>query len=411
MAAPPNRPELSSILPPLILGTASFHWQFTKDPYNGPSHALIRTAFENGIRAFDTSPYYGPSEEILGNALAQPAVRDAYKREDYMLLTKAGRIASDEFDYSPAWIRQSVHNSLERLHTTYLDVVYCHDVEFVSEAEVLGAVTELRRLRDEGLVRYVGISGYPVPVLCKLAKAVCDQMGEPLDAVMSWANFTLQNRRLVADGHVDQLRDAGVKVVPNASPLGMGLLRHQGVPVGSMGDFHPASKGLRAASLRAHEWCGERGEPLEAVALRHAIQAWMEEGAPVGTEGRLPGSSKVPGRIGVTVLGTATPDQLSKSMREYKSILAAWDAPATNGEAKQANGVDPTQRKRQMQELADGVQKLLGQWMDVGWECPPADFVSQRKAGQSTLRWDSGIVTSPQKEGDNGYPTLNVDKV
>ncbi|KAI3529065.1 L-galactose dehydrogenase, partial [Colletotrichum filicis] len=42
-------------------------------------------------------------------------------------VTKAGRIAPTEFDYSPAWIRASVLRSLERLNTTYLDLVYTHD--------------------------------------------------------------------------------------------------------------------------------------------------------------------------------------------------------------------------------------------------------------------------------------------
>ena len=384
MAAATEQPALSTVLPPLILGTASFHYQFSKDPYAAPAEELIRTAFEHGIRAFDTSPYYGPSEEILGSALAQPAVRGAYRREDYWLLTKAGRIAADEFDYSPAWIRASVQRSCERLRTPYLDLVYCHDVEFVSEAETLAAVAELRRLQAEGVVRYVGLSGYPVDVLVTRARAVRQATGVPLDAVMSWGNFTLQNRKLVADGRLQALRNAGVAVVPNASPLGMGLLRHQGVPVGALGDFHPAEAGLREACLRAHAWCQEQGEPLEAVALRQAIEAWMSEGASVGSQARLPRSPPAPGSWGITVLGTSTPDQLRKTMQEYQSILTACSATAANGSV--GRGDDPTdgatkalERRTRMQELARGVQKLLGEWMNVDWKCPPEGFKNQRK--------------------------------
>lgn len=62
----------------------------------------MQQALEYGIRAFDTSPYYGPSEEILGAALDTPFVRANVPREQYFLLTKVGRIAGDEFDYSPA---------------------------------------------------------------------------------------------------------------------------------------------------------------------------------------------------------------------------------------------------------------------------------------------------------------------
>ena len=113
-------------------------------------------------------------------------------------MTKCGRYGSkqSEFDYSPATIRASVERSLARLHTTYLDTVYLHDVEYVctpvgpagaagnpdaalaaqsaeyglaegqegkiwgpGDQKILDAVAELRRLQDEGMVKNVGISG------------------------------------------------------------------------------------------------------------------------------------------------------------------------------------------------------------------------------------------------------------
>ena len=76
-------------------------------------------------------------------------------------------------------------------------MVYCHDTEFASAEEVATTVKEHRRIRDEsGAVRYVGISGYPVPVLCDLAETVLRETAEPLDVIMSYANYTLQNTTL-----------------------------------------------------------------------------------------------------------------------------------------------------------------------------------------------------------------------
>ena len=75
------------------------------------------------------------------------------------ICTKVGRVKVDEFDYSPESVRRSVLRSLERLGVERLDVCYAHDVEFVTATEVLGAVGELFKLRDEGKIRYVGISG------------------------------------------------------------------------------------------------------------------------------------------------------------------------------------------------------------------------------------------------------------
>src|SRR5690554_3875483 len=130
---PRAQPPLSEVLPPLILGTASFNYQFNEDPHKLPTVRIIETALNKGIRAFDTSPYYGADEEFLGAALK---AQSKFDRTSYFLQTKVGRIAEAEFDYSPAWIRKSVMRSCERLGTDYLDTVLCHDVEFVSGAEV-----------------------------------------------------------------------------------------------------------------------------------------------------------------------------------------------------------------------------------------------------------------------------------
>ncbi|RMJ21936.1 L-galactose dehydrogenase, partial [Aspergillus sp. HF37] len=264
---------LSDSLQPLILGTATFNSQYNPDPYALPTTELVHAALSSGIRAFDTSPYYGPAETLLGRALATDFVRANFPRSSYSLLTKVGRVAGSGFDYSPRWIRASIRRSLTRLHTDYLDVVYCHDVEFVSPQDVLTAVRELRRIRDESRsIRYIGISGYPVDTLAGIAELVREESGEPLDAVMSYAHFTLQNTALVSRA-LPRLVKAGVDVVPNASPLGMGLLRRSGVPVGGMGDFHPAPDGLRGVVRRAGVWAEEeRGEKLEVVAVRFALE-------------------------------------------------------------------------------------------------------------------------------------------
>ena len=118
------------------------------------------------------------------------------------------------------------------------------NVLVINQKAKLIELTDEYRIRDEeGTIKYVGISGYPVPVLCDLAEMILRETGEPLDVVMSYANFTLQNTRLMSDG-IPRLVAAGVDVVPNASPLGMGLLRSQGPPIGAMGNWHPAPDGL-----------------------------------------------------------------------------------------------------------------------------------------------------------------------
>src|SRR4051812_3185355 len=127
MATPP---KLSSIIPRLVIGGSSWSNQLVHDPHSLPVRSTILRALDLGFRAFDTSPYYGPSESLLGDAFSQPSLLEKHARDTFIIMTKCGRIKADEFDYSPSWIQKSVTRSLERFQTEYLDVVFCHDVEF-----------------------------------------------------------------------------------------------------------------------------------------------------------------------------------------------------------------------------------------------------------------------------------------
>ncbi|KAG6297334.1 hypothetical protein E4U45_005502 [Claviceps purpurea] len=371
-AAPPNQP-LSSVLPPLILGTATFNHQYN-DPSQLPYTDIVRRALEHGIMGFDTSPYYGPSEVLLGDALqtlTPPPTRDGY-----FLITKAGRIASNEFDYSPAWIRYSVCRSLERLGTPYLDLVYTHDVEFVSPAEVLEAVKELRRMRDEGLIRYVGISGYPVEVLVSLAEMILEETGEPLDAVMSYSNFCIQNSQLGRADFLQRLGNAGIECVLNASMLSMGLITTRGADNGPMSSWHPAPPQLREVCHDLAEIARKSGERLEEVALRWALENWGRIGAPLGSTA-IPRSLRAgaPPRIGVSVMGVSNVNELEETWALWKSVVEL----ANNADADAAGRRDRIERL-----VRDQMWPHLASWKDYAWESGGPSFVN--------LRQNKGVV-------------------
>lgn len=361
-----SRKPLSEVLPPLILGTATFNHQYHPDPTHMPYTSIIARALEHNILGFDTSPYYGPSELLLGDALRK--LTPPPPREDYFLITKAGRIASDQFDYSPAWIRYSVCRSLERLGTPYLDLVYTHDVEFVSPEEVLGAVLELRRLRDQGLVRYVGISGYPVETLASLAEMILRETGEPLDAVMSYNHFCVQNSQLGGRALLQRFRDAGVECIPNASMLGMGLLTTRGVENAPMAAWHPAPVELRTACNDLARIAQSEGEHLEEVSIRWALENWAEVGAPFGTKLTLPATPTTPAaesRIGVSVMGVS-------SVAELEETWALWSSIAFPEEAS------AERRGKIARIVKERMWPALGEWKDYAWESGGASFVNHR---------------------------------
>ncbi|KAK1143974.1 hypothetical protein N8T08_005883 [Aspergillus melleus] len=268
MDAPDHSRQLE--LPPIILGGAGFSYQIHPDPKSIPIPQIIRRAFDVGMKAIDTSPYYEPSEQLLGEALASPEVTGKYARSDYILMTKAGRISAHQFDYSAEWIQKSVQRSLERLGTSYLDVVFCHDVEFVSMEEAIEAVGALFELSEKGQVRFVGISGYSIDRLVRIAHTVQKQYNRPLDIVQNWAQMTLQNTRLERDG-IPALRGAGVSTICSSSPLASGLLRAGDVPSGKLGDWHPAPDGLRRAVKQASNWVEKQGSTLAGLALRFSL--------------------------------------------------------------------------------------------------------------------------------------------
>ena len=302
-----------------------------------------------------------------------------------------GRIGATEFDYSASWVRQSVARSLERLGTDYLDVVYCHDVEFVSAEEVLTAVKELRRLRDgDGALKYIGISGYPVEVLADRAQMVLDATGEPLDIIMSYANFTLQNTQLKTVG-LPRLIAAGVDVVPNASVLGMGLLRRKGVPIGAQGDFHPSPKGLREVIGQASRQCEEKDDRIEKVAIRFAIESWMREGQAVGSRGDPAAEVLRDGdiaehsnrrKLGVSVIGVSNIEELDETIRVWRSVLDGLEeseSSAGMSEQKTKDRQWSLQRRQEVKQRATEVRQILGDWYDYTWPSPPPNFISSRQ--------------------------------
>ncbi|EPE32522.1 NAD(P)-linked oxidoreductase [Glarea lozoyensis ATCC 20868] len=391
---PPSHPPLSTVLPPLICGTATFNNQYNPDTSKIPCNAIIQRALELGVTAFDTSPYYGPSESLLGTALTQPAVLSSFPRESYKILTKVGRIGASEFDYSPEWVRYSVQRSCERLHTKYLDVVYCHDVEFVTPSEVLQAVIELRRIRDTtGTIKYIGISGYPVPLLCELSELILSSTGEPLDVVMSYANYTLQNTTLQTQG-LQKLKRAGVDCVPNASPLGMGLLRSVGVPVGGKGDFHPAPPELRQKVAEAAKYTASNGDKLETVAIRWALETWARSGSQNG--------------VGVSVMGVSNLSELEETMSVYNSILDGL--PVSGREVSTEKKVWSEERRKHIAELAEGVWAILGDLKDYTWASPDEGYINMRVA-KGVVDVVAPLPTLPAPKGtETGLETDRIVK-
>jgi aryl-alcohol dehydrogenase-like predicted oxidoreductase len=324
-----------------------------RNPNSTQALQLLKRAFQLGLRAIDTSAYYHPSEELLGEALSHPDITKNYTRDQYLLMTKVGRISATHFDYSPAWVRHSVTRSLQRLHTRYLDVVFCHDVEFVPEEEVLEAVGVLLEMVREGHIRYVGISGYRIDVLARIAQRVKEQYSRPLDVVQNWAQLTLQNDRLARDG-LSAFQQAGVSCVCSSSPLAIGLLRAGGVPVGDLGDFHPAPAGLRLAAQKAADYVTAQGESLAELALRYAIR-------------RAQLVSTADFRV-TTITGVTSVAELEENLATARRVLQESDEPQLLWDVDLPS--EDLVHNKQDDSLCAAVQGILGSWHNYNFPSP-----------------------------------------
>lgn len=344
----PTPQQVLDRLSPLVMGGAGFSYQLHPKPESLPIGTIIKKALDSGLRVIDTSPYYEPSEQLLGAGLSKPEITDKYSRSDYVLMTKVGRTHGENFDYSPSWIRTSVKRSLERFNTSYLDVVFCHDVEFVSLDEAVVAVGTLFELARAGVIKCVGISGYSIRILETVAFLVRAKYGQPVDVIQNWAQLSLQNTRLEQEGF-EAFRSAGVRAVCNSSPLAVGLLRDGGVPLGALGDWHPAPQGLRDSAKRAAAWVEMQGDSLASLALRFAIWRARENSSP--------------GFSVTTITGITSITDLEQNLQTARSMLrVAGDSISRDDYSD--NQVIELEVIRHDLPLYKEVREILGSWID-----------------------------------------------
>jgi len=175
----------------------------------GAGVQMIRSAFERGVTFFDTAEAYGAqNEEMVGEALAPV-------RDEVIIATKFGfknGVVEQGMDSRPERIREVVENSLKRLRTDRIDLLYQHRVDpAVPMEEVAGAV---KALIAQGKVRHFGLSEAGIKSI-RRAHAV-----QPLAALQS--EYSLWWREPERE-LLPLLEELGIGFVP-FSPLGKGFL-------------------------------------------------------------------------------------------------------------------------------------------------------------------------------------------
>ena len=193
------------------------------------------------------------SEVLLGIALR------GVPRDSYTLCTKLGRYDLNHFDFSARRVVESVDVSLHRLGTDHLDIILCHDIEFVKMQQIVDeTIPALRKVQQAGKVRFIGFSGYPQ----KIFRLICDQVD--VDCVLSYNQYTLQNTRF-ADETIPYLKAKGVGVM-NAGPFSARLLTNAPLPA-----WLKEPENVKAAARAAAAHSAKKGVDIAKLALQFSL--------------------------------------------------------------------------------------------------------------------------------------------
>lgn len=236
--------------------------------------AALESAWANGVRYYDTSPWYGLglSERRFGSFLQDKP------REDYVISTKVGRLLRPDqsvagtkvgnwaevppfkhvYDYTAEGTRRSIEDSLQRLGIASLDIVFIHDLspdnkdlgDYAARLEEAkkGAMPELTRMREQGLIKAWGMG------VNTLEPAIAAFEAADPDIILSATQYSLIK-------HEDALK----RLMPIAEKRGASLV------VGA-----PLNAGFLAGKAR-YDYAGkipagalEKRAKIMEIAARHA---------------------------------------------------------------------------------------------------------------------------------------------
>jgi L-galactose dehydrogenase len=266
------------------------------DPAEG--RRAVSYAIDEGINYFDVAPYYGRTlaETRLGEFLEG-------RRDRIILTSKACRYDITDFDYCSQRIVRSIEESLKRLRTDYVDVYQIHDVEYAKREQVIGeAIPALFKLREQGKIRFVGITGYPLTPLKEIAET------EDIDAVLTYCRYNLMDTTM-DDILTPVVRQRGIGLI-NASPLHMRVLTEKGAPY-----WHPAPEKVFKVAAKVAKLCRERGTTISDLAMQFAL-------AHKDVAITLVGMSKVRHvEANIKIVGTEpAPDLLAEALEMIKPV-------------------------------------------------------------------------------------------
>jgi D-threo-aldose 1-dehydrogenase len=263
--------------------------------------ALLRRAWDGGVRYFDTSPWYGKgqAEHRVGRAFYRKP------RDQYVISSKVGRILHRPFkpgpfergewrgglefdavfDYSYDGVMRSFEDSLQRLGVNRIDVLLIHDLDtwhFKTEAKVGPYMNQLftsgwralEQLRDQGVIKGIGAGFNTMGTIPRYLDLF------DIDFFLIAMRYTLLEQD-VLDSEFPRCAERNVGIIIGGT-YNSGILATGAVP-NAMHNYEPAKPDILAKVAKMEAVCKRHGVPLAAAALQfplgHPIVASVIPGA------------------------------------------------------------------------------------------------------------------------------------
>jgi D-threo-aldose 1-dehydrogenase len=292
------------------------------------AHETVNAAWNAGIRYFDTAPLYGSglAETRLGEALAE------FSRTEFLLSTKVGRVLDargqadpifveapafePRFDFRREAVLRSLSESLGRLRVEHIDIAYVHDPDDHFKEVVDTALPTLIELRDQGVIRAVGIGMNHAPLLVRFLRE-CD-----LDCVLVANRYTLLDQEALAELLPTCLEyQVGVVLggVFNSGILANPFLEPKF-------DYRPAPTAMVERAMELSRLCASHRVPLSAAALQFAAAHPAVESVLIGARSAAEVASAVDG------MATRVPPGLWDELRTRE--LIPREAPTQRDESE-----------------------------------------------------------------------------
>ena len=234
-------------------------WGTTREDALG----ALRTAYDGGVRYFDTAPFYGSGSSEIYNGEFLSSI----SRNSFVLSSKVGRLIQPDktatFNYSREDVLKSIEESLTRLNLDSIDILFIHDPDDHYEEALTQAYPIIAELKSQGVIKAIGVGMNQWEMLAKFAKEA------DFDCFLLAGRYTLLDHSAL-DEFMPLCLEKNIGVIIGG-PYNSGVLASD-LKTETTYFYEPAPDDIVTKTRAIKEICERYQVPLKAVALQFGLK-------------------------------------------------------------------------------------------------------------------------------------------